>query len=123
MRKYVKLIALIIGIVALQGCATHQKFVQRYDSWIGRDINTLIAQVGYPDSTFTLPNNNKVYVYERSRTYSIPSGPMFGYGYYGYYPMFYRQEVVTDSCKLFIETDQKGKIVKWNSRGNRCVSN
>ena len=91
MRNYVKLILLIIGIAALQGCATHQKFVQRYDSWVGKDVNVLIAQVGYPDSTFTLPNNNKVYVYERSRTYSIPSGPMFGYGYYGYYPMFYRR--------------------------------
>ncbi len=69
-----------------------------------------------------------VYVYERSRVYSIPSFPVMGYGYgshYGGIGMFGYggSEVVQESCKLFIETNKKGNILKWGSRGNHCVSN
>ncbi len=117
---------LLIGAIALmQGCATHENFVKKHDRWVGQNITHFIEKAGYPDHTFTLPNKNKVYVYEYSRVRSIPSMPAMGYGYYGYryYGMFgYNQEVVTDTCKLFLETDAKGTIVKWGARGNRCVS-
>jgi len=114
------------SLLVIQGCATHTNFVKKYNAWIGQDISHLIEQIGYPDSTFVLPNKNKVYVYERSRIYSIPS-PMIGYGYGGYYGGYgilgYDNDVVQEICKLFIETNQKGSIVKWGSRGNHCVSN
>lgn len=94
---------------------------------MGQNISHLIAKIGYPDSTFVLPNKNKVYVYERSRLYSIPSMPMMGYGFGGYYGGFgmvgYGSDIVQETCKLFIETNKKGSIVKWGSRGNNCVSN
>lgn len=122
MRKYIKWFLLIAGLVAIHGCATHEKFVQKFDGWVGRDINMLIAQIGYPDSTFTLPNKNTVYVYERSRVETVPAGPMIGYGYYGYRMMGYGYQTVTTSCKIYLETDKKGIIVKWGHRGS-CVSN
>lgn len=126
MKKITKVIFVALTLVLVQGCATHEKFVQKYDTWVGQNIAYLIGQIGYPDSTFVLPNKNKVYVYERSRIYSVPS-PMFGYGYGGYYNygMFgfgYGTDVVQESCKLFMETNKKGIIVKWGSRGNDCIS-
>ena len=121
MKKMMKLTFVMIGLLIVSGCATHQKFVQKFDGWIGKDINTFIAQIGYPDSTFVLPNKNKVYVYERSRVDSVPTGPVMGYGYYGYGVVGYNYQTVTTTCKLFIETDKKDKIVKWGHRG-KCLS-
>ena len=130
MKKILKLTLLVTTILLLQGCATHSKFVKKYDSWVGQNITHLIEKIGYPDSTFVLPNKNKVYVYERSRVYSFPSMPMMAYGYDGYYGgiggfgMFnYGNDIVQESCKLFLETNKKGSIVKWGSRGNHCISN
>lgn len=129
MKTILKLSLISITILLLQGCATHQNFVNRYNTWVGKDINNLVAEIGYPDSTYVLPNKNKVYVYEKSRVYSYPSMPMmrYGYGYGGYYGgygmMAYSSEVVQKSCKLFLETNKKGIIVKWGSRGNHCVLN
>ena len=117
----------IIALLWMQGCATHQNFVNKYNSWVGQDISALINQIGYPDSTYLLPNKNKVYVYERSRIYSYPSMSM-GYGYWPYYhggygSFGYTTDVVQKTCKLFLETNKKGIIVKWGSSGNACVSN
>jgi len=113
-------------LLIIQGCATHTNFIKKYNAWVGQDISHLIEQIGYPDSTFVLPNKNKVYVYERSHIYSIPS-PMLSYGYGGYYGGYgifgYDNDVMQETCKLFIETNKKGSIVKWGSRGNHCVSN
>ena len=126
MKIFLKIFLLSIAIMLMQGCASHQKFVNKYNAWMGKDINHLIQQIGYPDSTYILPNKNKVYVYERSRVYSIPSMPMYGYGGYygGYYGMYgYGSDIVQKTCKLYLETNKKGIIVKWGSRGNSCVSN
>jgi len=125
MKKILKLTFVVVGILAIQGCANHTKFVKKYDSWVGKNINHLIGKIGYPDNTFVLPNKNKVYIYERSRMYSLPS-PMFGYGYSGNYGIIgysYASDIVQETCKLFIETNKKGTIIKWGSRGNHCVSN
>lgn len=127
MKKIVKLILIFTSLFLLIGCATHENFVKKYDWWVGKNIAYLIGQIGYPDSTFILPNKNKVYVYERSRNYSVPS-PVFGYGYggyYGHYGVFgfgYGSDIIQESCKLFMETNKKGTIVKWGSRGNNCIS-
>jgi hypothetical protein len=128
MNRLFKLTLLASALLLIQGCATHQNFVKRYDSWVGHDINHLMKEIGYPDSTYILPNKNKVYVYERSRVYSLPSTPMMGYGYGGYYGGYYGMygygnDVIQDTCKLFLETNKKGIIVKWGSRGNHCISN
>ena len=122
MKKLLILIVIGFSMAVLSGCATHQKFVERYDGWVGKDISTLIAKIGYPDSTFSLPNNNKVYVYERSRVDSVPISPIMGYGYYGYGVVGYNYQMVTSTCKLFLETNKSGVIVKWGYRG-KCLSN
>jgi hypothetical protein len=127
MNRSSKTVLVFLTLLFMSGCATHQKFVNKYNSWVGQDINHLIQKIGYPDSTYTLPNKNKVYVYERSRIYSYPSMSM-GYGHWPYYRggygMFgYSTDVVQKTCKLYLETNKKGIIVKWGSSGNACVSN
>ena len=123
MNRLFKLTLLVSAIFLMQGCATHENFVKRYNSWIGHNINHLMQEIGYPDSTYVLANKNKVYVYAKSRVYSLPSTPIIGYGYSGYYGMYaYENDIMQDTCKLFLETNKKGIIVKWGSRGNRCLS-
>lgn len=126
MKTILKSSLFIFAVLLMQGCATHQNFVNKYNAWVGQDINDLIQQIGYPDSTYILPNKNKVYVYARSRIYSYPSMAMgYGYGpyYHGPYGMFgYGTDVVQKTCKLYLETNKKGIIVKWGSSGNACVS-
>lgn len=122
MLKLMKMALILAALMIVNGCATHEKFVTKFDGWVGKDINTFIAQIGYPDSTFVLPNKNKVYVYERSRVDHVPVGPMIGYGYYGYSVVGYNYHTVTSTCKLFIETNTKGRIVKWGHKG-KCLSN
>ncbi len=129
MKNLLFFLAISLSTFFIQGCATHQNFVKKYDSWLGQNIQGLMEQIGYPDTTYVLANKNKVYVYERSNLYSIPSIPLmnYGYGYGGYYGGYgmigYSNDIVYQSCKLFIETDKKGIIVKWGSRGNNCISN
>jgi len=114
-----------LALLFLGGCASHSNFVQKYNSWVGKDINVFISQVGYPDRTYTLPNKNAVYIYEQSRIESYPT-MMLGYGgFYGPYygGMAYGNDIVQKTCKLFLEVNRDHKIVKWSSRGNNCVSN
>jgi len=127
MKYFLKTSLFIMAVLFMQGCATHQNFVTKYNSWVGQNINDLVKQIGYPDSTYTLPNKNTVYVYERSRIYSYPTMSM-GYGGFGgyhggYYGFGYGTDVVQKTCKLYLETNRKDIIVKWGSRGNSCVSN
>lgn len=127
MKYFLKISLFAMAVLFIQGCATHQNFVNKYNAWVGQDINDLIQKIGYPDSTYVLPNKNKVYVYERSRIYSYPTMSM-GYGGFGgyhagYYGIGYGTDVVHKTCKLFLETNKKGIIVKWGSQGNSCVSN
>ena len=129
MNRLFKITLLAGAILLMQGCATHENFVKRYDSWIGHNINHLMQEIGYPDGTYILPNKNKVYIYAKSRVYSVPSmHHIMGYGYGGYYGGYGMygygngNDIVQRSCKLFLETNKKGIIVKWGSRGNYCTS-
>ena len=54
MKNILKFTLLATMLLVIQGCATHAKFVQKYDAWVGQNISSLISQIGYPDSTFTV---------------------------------------------------------------------
>ncbi len=126
MKKTLKVTLITTIFLLLQGCASHTNFVKRYDSWVGHNITNLMKEIGYPDTTFILPNKNKVYVYKKSTIYIYPTMPIVDYGYgryYGHYSMVgYPNDYREESCKLFLETNKKGIIVKWDFRGNHCLS-
>ena len=125
MNRIVKSVTVVALLLLFTGCASHEKFVQKYNSWIGQDIQTFIHTVGYPDTTYELPNRNRVYVYARSRLVTYPSmGIGFGgYGYpFGYGIGYSTADVELKQCKLYLEVNRKGTIIHWSSRGNNCIS-
>jgi hypothetical protein len=125
MRIFYKTAIAASMMLVFSGCASHSNFVQKYNAWVGKNINTFIAQVGYPDRTYKLPNNrNTVYVYEESRIQSYPTITIGYGGFYGpmYGGMSYGSDIEQKTCKLFLEVTKAHKIVRWSSRGNNCVS-
>ena len=42
MKTMTKLAIFAVAIFFLNACASHENFVQKYNSWIGKDINTFI---------------------------------------------------------------------------------
>jgi len=125
MKIFYKLLIVLLMMLTFSSCASHSNFVNKYNSWVGKDINTFISQIGYPDRTYELPNNrNTVYVYEQSRIQSYPTMSIGYGGFYGPYygGMSYGSDLIQQTCKLFLEVNQQHKIVRWSSRGNNCVS-
>jgi hypothetical protein len=118
--------SILIGssLLLFSGCASHENFVKTYNGWVGKSIHHFTSQYGYPDTTYTLKNGHKVYVYEKTHVYSTPTiTPAFGYGTWGYYGgigMGYGTDVNYETCKLFLEVNKKGIIKNWGSRGNSC---
>jgi hypothetical protein len=124
MKMIYKISILAAVMLLLNSCATQSNFINKYNSWVGKDIDVFISKVGYPDRTYKLPNKNTVYVYEESRIQSYPSMTLGYGGFYGPYygGMSYGSDITQKTCKLFLEVNKKHKIVRWSSRGNDCVS-
>lgn len=53
-------------VVVMLGCATTQNPDQVFSSWIGKNLDDLIFEVGQPDRTFTLNDGSKVVEYIRT---------------------------------------------------------
>jgi len=124
MKTIYKTVVLAVAVMVLNSCATHSNFVNKYNSWVGNDINTFISSLGHPDRTYVLPNKNTIYVYEESKIQSYPTMTIGYGGFYGPYygGMTYGSDITQETCKLFLEVNRQNKIVKWSSRGNNCVS-
>ncbi len=125
MKTIIKMMIAVATSLLVSGCANHANFVKHYNSWVGKSIHYFKETYGYPDMTYRLANGHEVYVYERSRIYSTPTfTPAFGYygygGYYGGMSFAYNNNVQYRTCKLFLEIDKRGIIVRWGSRGNSC---
>ena len=118
-----KVTAFFIAVFLISSCATTEKFIAKQERAIGTNIKDYIAINGYPDRSYTLPNGNRVYVYEKNElisapTFMIPIVTRDGIWYE-------REEQIIDQrvCKLYLETTPKGKIIKYDYKGNSCVSN
>jgi len=117
-----KLLLIVIAIL-VTSCATTNKFIAKQERAIGTNISDYIAKNGYPDSSYTLPNGNKVYIYEKNEiisapTFMIPIVTKDGI-WYEKEEQFIDQRV----CKLYLETTPTGKIIRYDFKGNSCVSN
>ncbi|MBN4863279.1 MULTISPECIES: lipoprotein [Providencia] len=125
-----KLFATVFIVAVLSGCQTEAKFQRNMDSWMGKNIDSLIDSWGYPSNEMTAPNGNRVYVYSNSGTFVTPTdttyntiGNVYGNRYSsttyatttGGYP-------ITFSCAVFVEFNRSGTIdgIRW--KGNNCKS-
>lgn len=123
-----KRLLLAAAFLALQGCASTDKYNEMLDTWIGADINKLVDVWGYPQNTIEAPNGNKVYVYNQSSSYQLPevktttsnhaisgnniSGTSTSYSTGGV--------AVNQQCTTYFEVDDNNKILKWTWKGNNC---
>jgi|WetSurMetagenome_2_1015567.scaffolds.fasta_scaffold1551186_1 hypothetical protein len=112
----------ILTAFVIVGCATTAKYEKVLNSWTGADINQLVSKWGYPDNSFQAPNGNRVYVYSRSGSYTMPTNTNINYyGNYAYATTTGGQ-TINLRCTTYFEVDGTGKIIKWSYKGNNCKS-
>jgi len=121
--KYV----LIIFTVLLSGCATTAGYEAVLRSWTGQNINALISSWGYPESSFTAPDGNTVYVYSRGGSMTMPtqttfSGQVSPWGSYSGNSFTTGGQTLNFWCKTFFEVDNNKTIINWRWEGNNCVA-
>jgi hypothetical protein len=94
------------------------KYQAKLKDWIGSDINKLIASWGPPKAVVGAPNGeNRVYVYSQNPAYKPTTTDINSVA----------NNAVTDDdravqqgCNTYFETDDAGKIIKYEYRGNNC---
>lgn len=117
--------------ILLQGCATTEKYNAMLDTWLGRNINEVINNWGYPDSTFNAPNGNTVYVYSYQSSTYVPQtnyttttySPIGGSVYSNSTTNSYGGYTINEVCRTYFEADEVGTIVNWQWKGNACRAN
>lgn len=116
--------------LALAACATTANYQKLMDSLVGADVNEVLRTWGPPTQTTTMPNGNRLLVYERAGSYTTPMtvspspnvvtragnviiaqpGPTTIVG----------GETVETLCRTNIEVDASGRIVSAQFTGNSC---
>lgn len=125
-----KVIVLMACAFTLLACATTAKYAAVCDTWLGHNINELVNAWGYPQSSFDAPNGNKVYVYSKSGSFTMPTqyqttANVYGSGNYAYGTSttnVYGGQTFNFSCNTFFEVNSSNIIVIWRAQGNNCVS-
>lgn len=114
----------LLVVLCCAGCATSAKYEGVLQSWIDRSAEDLVKEWGYPDDQLTAPNGNMVYVYRRASVASTPGFYRGHYHYYGgrRYPLYDPGFISEFQCTTFLEVDKRGRIVRWEWRGNDCVA-
>jgi hypothetical protein len=119
-----KLLLNIFIVFILSACATTEKYEAILNTWVGHSINTLIDSWGYPTNSFEGPNGNKVYVYNNSASYTLPTQTYSNYNVYG--NSVYGNATTTGgqtinySCQTFFEVNSSNIIINWRWKGNSC---
>ncbi len=132
-----KKIAFIITLV-VAGCATERAFVDSMNAHVGSSVESIVSQLGPPDSEYKLPGGGKVMTYTHAR--NIQTGGYTQYvpdqttttGMIGNTPYtaqsnglravqtpVYNIEL---SCTVNFTIDSEGIMRRWASRGNNCVN-
>lgn len=111
--------ALLLAAALLTGCATHQGYAQKVNSWQGRDVNDMLATWGAPTSQITMPNGNQLYTYRTAYSQEMPVQGGFFYspiGVTGGGSVYY-------SCTTnFVANPKTHTILSVTFDGNDCVA-
>ncbi|MGD1075886.1 MAG: hypothetical protein ABR903_07385 [Thermodesulfovibrionales bacterium] len=121
MKMLIVATALVMSIMAIYSCAKTANHETKLDTWLGTDVNDLIASWGPPSDEYTMPNGDKMY------TWLIVGNTMILSNYTQYLHM-----TLTDSstrwCKTtftvhhFTYLDNHNEITDWQREGNACRS-
>tara|TARA_B110000211_G_C14059107_1_gene544723 strand:- start:620 stop:1000 length:381 start_codon:yes stop_codon:yes gene_type:complete len=125
MNSYISRKILIATIcLVFVGCATTGKYEETLTSWLGSNINSLVASWGYASQSFEAPNGNKVYVYTNSNSYTTDTTTTKAYDIFTGNPIYKSSggQTMIYSCQTFFEVNKKNIIIKWRYEGNSCRS-
>lgn len=115
MKKFILYLVFIVLITAIFiGCATTQNYESKLNSWMGADVNNLIASWGPPSNVYVMPNGNTMY------TWLWQGGTLVTSNYY--MNMTFTNSV-SYWCKTTFTTDNRNIIINWQWQGNSCRSN
>ncbi len=123
-----------VPLERIEYVSPQEKHERNVKSWMGRDINDLVAEAGYPTRTLQAPNGHTVYAWDVSSSYVTPQyetpGTSFTSGNpaYGANTVYikgstYGGQTVVSSCSTYFEVDKGNIIVNWRYQGNACVAN
>jgi hypothetical protein len=96
-------------------CATSANYEAKLKTWLGSDINNLIASWGPPSNVYTMPNGNKIY------TWLWVGGTIVTTNYIELLDTTYTDSV-TYWCKTMFTANTMGVVVSLGYNGNSCVS-
>jgi hypothetical protein len=121
MRRFVSVCSLAT-VAAAAGCATGPTLEQRMVPFIGRSEGDLVATLGVPVRTYEA-DDRKFLTFEERRSYivagSYPLYPGYGYGRYGYGPIFTPPGYIVRTCEITF-TLRGGRAESFTFRGDGC---
>lgn len=96
-------------------CATAGKYETQLRSWMGADVNQLMASWGPPSNQYIMPDGDTMY------TWLWVGGTRITTNYNEYLGQATTGSV-TYWCKTTFTADQSGRLVHWQWSGNACRS-
>lgn len=116
MNKYIKFIklGLLIGIFA--SCTTFEDIDAGLKNLYGKNINLLLAKIGYPNGQNEVAGR-KLYIWDSRETISYATN-VTSYGTYGGTTTTLVPIVTTYYCTIIVEVDRNETIVAAQFEGN-----
>ena len=102
-------------VLALVGCATTGKYEKILHTWLGSDVNRLIASWGPPSNVYIMPNGSKMYTWLRVGGTKVVAD-------YNQYLNTLTASTVAYWCKTTFTVTPQGVITNWRWEGNACRS-
>ena len=116
-------IILLVALCAITGCATTGGYEQALTSWVGSNINEVINSKhwGYPSSSFTAPDGNKVYVFDQGLSMGVPAQTTINTYGATTYATTTGGGTATFWCRTYFEVDKNENIIRGRYEGNNCT--
>lgn len=112
-RLSIALCIVLVGCVPPQRIDKRAAFQAKVSSWIGRNINEAIREMGPASRQVEMPNGNVVMVWERSKQ-GVISMPAYG----GQGTI---QTPISRSCSIQLEYGPSQIVTFAKSEGNGCI--
>jgi hypothetical protein len=119
-----KKIILAVCCVVLSSCATRSVMDGIMSSWEGTNIDSVVAQWGYPDEQREF-NGKKLYVWHHNKGFYMPAttnttGTVSSTGQFNARSTTTGGHAISGGCDRILEVDRSGTVTSWQWRGNNC---
>ena len=141
LRVPIFIVATIASLFGVIGCNTPSKMKELMSSWMGMNVNDLIAAWGPPTSTMSDGNGGQILIYDQSRTMVLPgsaqtttnvnattNGNVFGGPGYANYNGYTNATANTHTTytppsqinvnrQRLLWADSSGRLYRWSWKG------